>query len=90
MRGGSVTFLVTASYSEDDCWFRRHVDMCRSYRLGGHVALVVLAGVHSREGQLVGFRWVVVLDGQVDRKFGDFSLALARRLPRKVSPVGGL
>lgn len=81
LRGWSVTFLVTASYSEDDCWLGCHVDVGRSYRLGGDVALVVFAGVNSSEGQLVGFSWVVVFDGQIDRKFGDFSLTLTRWLP---------
>lgn len=88
--GGSVPFLIATGYSKDDCRLRCHIDMGCSYRLGGDVTLAVFTSVHSCEGQLVGLRWVVVLYGQVDRKFGDFSLALTWRLPRKMCAVVGL
>lgn len=88
--GWSITLLITTSYSKDDCRLRCHVDMGCSNRLGGDVALAILASVHSRESQLVGLRWIVVLYGQIDRKFGDFSLTLTWWLPRKMRAIGGL
>lgn len=56
-----------------------------SDHLISNVALILFADVNPHESKLRGLRWIRILNCEINRIFGDFTLRLAWRLPGEVS-----